>query len=296
MFVIRSHVLLCQSETSSQLLRNFTVNWLKNEYVDILSVFSDKLLVSARESLPQLSIYSREGRHLTTITTKDNDTLLDAAWTPQGNIIYTTAGQKEVVVMSESGKIITSHTQMTFPQQLSVSTDNIIYLADSLTGVYQSTDGLVKWTLVFKPIDGWHCNQVIKVNRDDSDDFWTLESNDAKHWHLRVHCIDRGRSNGNATWRNINVSTTDNNQIGPLLSGSSLSYDGNMNILLSDYDNKAVHVFSVNGQHHCQLLSSNHINTLPHRLAVDKERQLLYVGQVLGIVEVFKLTYEKRSV
>ena len=277
--------------TSSQLLKNFTVDQLKGLSVNILSVFNDKLLVSCGVDLSQLFIYSREGRHLSTITTNDNDELWDATWTPRGNIVYTTFSSNRVVVMSESGKVITTHTQMTDPRYLSVSSDDIIYLADYMTGVYQSTDDGVSWSLVFKSTDGWHCDQVIKVTTDHSDDFWTLEqSNNWMNYHLRVYSVDRRRSDGNVTWRDINVTTTDGKHID--LSGSSrLSYDGNMNIFLSDCFNKAVHVLSVNGQYHCQLLSSHHIENNPYRLAVDKERQLLYVGQDEGVVGVFKLTY-----
>ena len=269
--------------TSSQLLLNFTVDQLKGWYtVDILSVFNDKLLVSCF-SLSQLFIYSREGRHLSTITTNNNDKLRDAKWTPRGNIVYTTYYSNKVVVMSESGKVITTHTQMTSPGLLSVSSDDIIYLAGYKTGVYQSTDDGVSWSLVFKSADEWHCWQVIKVTTDHSDDFWTLEYS-GNYPHLGVYSVDRRRSDGKVTWRNINVPTTDGEHI-------SLSYDGNMNIFLSDLDNKAVHVLSVNGQYHCQLLSSRHIESTPFRLAVDKERQLLYVGQSGGVVGVFRLTH-----
>ena len=275
--------------TSSQLLQNFTVNQLKGLYsVDILSVFNDKLLVSG-SGLFQLVIYSREGRHLSTITNNKNDMLCDATWTPRGNIVYARCYSNEVVVMSESGKVITTHTQMTEPRRLSVSSDDIIYLADSKTGVYQSTDDGVSWSLVFKSTDGWHCYQVIKVTTDRSDDFWTLEQSDNNNHHLRVYSVDRRRSDGNVTWRDINVPTTDGKHIN--LSFSRLSYDGNMNIFLSDRDNKAVHVLSVNGQYHCKLLSSHHFMNRPRRLAVDKERQLLYVGQEEGVVGVFQLTY-----
>ena len=252
-------------------------------------MFNDKLLVSCIY-LSQLFIYSREGRHLSTIATNNNDKLLDATWTPRGNIVYTTYLSNKVVVMSESGKVITTHTQMTDPRYLSVSNDDIIYLADSKTGVYQSTDDGVSWSLVFKSTDGRHCWQVIKVTTDHSDEFWTLEYNsDNYNNHLRVYSVDRRRSDDNVTWRDINVPTTDGKDID--LSFSRLSCDGNVNIFLSDYDNKAVHVLSVNGQYHCQLLSSHHIKNTPHRLAVDKERQLLYVGQWGSVVGVFKLTY-----
>ena len=276
--------------TSSQLLQNFTVDQLKNYWANILSVFNDKLLVSCA-TLSQLFIYSREGRHLSTITTNNNDKLYDATWTPRGNIVYTTYDSNKVVVISKSGKVITTHTQMTEPQWLSVSNDDIIYLADSQTGVYQSTDDGVSWSLVFKSTDGWHCEQVIKVTTDHSDDFWTLEqkSNNFMNYHLHVYSVDRRRSDGKVTRRDINVTTTDGKHID--LSNSRLSYDGNMNIFLNDCDNKAVHVLSVNGQYYCQLLSSHHIENELFRLAVDKERQLLYVGQARGVVGVFKLTY-----
>ena len=276
--------------TSSQLLQNFTVDQLKKLYrgVSILSVFNDKLLVSD-DSLFQLFIYSREGRHLSTITTNNNDKLKDATWTPRGNIVYTTCNSNKVVVMSESGKVITTHTQMTEPQYLSVSNDDIIYLTDSNSGVYQSTDDGVSWSFVFKSTGGWHCWQVIKVTTDPSDDFWTLKYSNKNNWHLCVYSTDRRRSDGYVTRRDINVTTTDGKHIN--LSGSRLSYDGNMYIFLSGCYNNAVHVLSVNGQYHCQLLSSHHIKNEPCRLAVDKERQLLYVGQNFGVVGVFKLTY-----
>ena len=277
--------------TSSQLLKNFTVNQLKNLGVDILSVFNDKLLASCVD-LSQLFIYSREGRHLSTITTNDNDQLWDATWTPRGNIVHTTWDSNKVVVMSESGEVISTHTQMTEPRDLSVSNDDIIYLADSKTGVYQSTDDGVSWSLIFKSTDEWHCKQVIKVTTYHSDDFWILEKSDNNNNHLRVYSVDRRRSDGNVTWRDINVITTDGKHI-DLSYSSSLSYDGNMNIFLNDYDNKAVHVLSVNGQYYCQLLSSHHIKNKPCRLAVDKVRQLLYIGQWDSVVGVFKLTYGK---
>ena len=289
--------------TSSQLLQNFTVGQLKgwNSFVflncvDILSVFNDKLLVSY-SGLSKLFIYSREGHRLSTITTNNNDKLWDATWTPRGNIVYTTCDSNnttlysnKVVVMSESGEVITTHNQMTDPRYLSVSSDDIIYLADYKTGVYQSTDDGVSWSLVFKSTDKWHCRQVIKVTTDPSDDFWTLAQSDNDSYHLRVYSVDRRRSDGNVTWRDINVTTTDGKHI-DLSYNSSLSYDGNMNIFLSDCDDKAVHVLSVNGQYHCQLLSSHHFKNEPLRLAVDKERQLLYVGQGKRVVGVFKLTY-----
>ena len=275
--------------TSFQLLLYFTVDQLKVwGHIDILSVFNDKLLVS-RYNLSRLFIYSRDGRHLSTISTNDNDNLFDATWTPHGNIVYTTFMSKKVVVMSESGKVITINTQMTDPRCLSVSNDDVIYLAEWDKGVYQSTDDGVTWSFVFKSTVKWHCMQVIKVTTDHSDIFWTLEDNDNDKYRLRVYSLDKRHFLGKVKWKDIAVPNIDNEPINLLR--SVLSEDGNMNIFLSDNENNAVQMFSVNGQYHCQLLTSHHIRNAPYRLAVDKERQLLYVGQEESVVGVFKLSY-----
>ena len=287
-FVNRSSISRSQSVTSSQLLHNFTINQLKDNSISILSVSSDKFLVS-RQEFSQLFIYSSEGHHLSTITTNVNDKLCDATWTPHGNIMYTKWKSNKIVIISDSGEVITTPLKkMTKPLYISVSNDNIIYVADWETGVYQSIDDGASWSLVFKSTDGWHCYQVVKVTIDHSDDFWTLEESDTNE-HLRVYNVDRRRSDGNVTWRDVNVPTTGGKHIS--LSHSCLLYDGKVNIFLSDYHNKAVHVFTVNGQHHCQLLSSHHFVNNPRSLALDKERQLLYVGQSGQLAGVFKLTY-----
>ena len=251
-------------------------------------MFNDKLLVGS-DYLSQLFIYSREGRHLSTITINGNDKLRDAMWTPCGNIVYTTCVGKKVVVMSDSGAVITMHTQMTEPQCLSVSNDETIFLGDRKTGIFQSTDGGVNWSLVAQSADEWHCRQVVKLTGDHCDDFCALEWNDNNSCRLRTYRVDRRRLDENVTARNISVTSTNSNHVD--LSCSRLSCDGNMNIFLNDYYNKTVHVLPVNGQHFSPLPSSHHIKNKPCRLAIDKESQLLYVGQVYGVVEVFKLTY-----
>ena len=258
--------------------------------INILSLFNNKLLVS-REGLCKLFIYGLEGGHISTITTNNHDNLLDATWTHSGNIVYTADNNHIVAVMSESGKFITAHTHIKFPRYLSVSNDGIVYLASYKTGVYQSTDDGASWNLVFKSTDGWNCWQVIKVTNNHSDDFWALEKK-GYNCHLRVYNVDRRLSDGNVTWRDINVPTTDGKHIDLL--DSRLLHDGNMNIFLNDWENKAVHVFSVNGQYLSQLLSSQHIKYNPYRLAVDRERQLLYVGrsgQRWALVDMFTLAY-----
>ena len=266
------------------------IDQLDNSWpVSILSLFNDKILVSSICNFSQLFIYNREGLYLSTITTYDNDILWDAVWVPCGNIVYTTLNSEKVVVMSEFGKIITIHTQIKYPRCLSVSNDDTMYLTDWKTGVYESINYGISWNFIINANDAWHCQQLIKVITDYSHDFWMLQWNDNYNWHLRVRSVDSRRSDGSSAWRDININTTDGKNTD--LTAYSLSYDGNMNIFLSDYYNKAVHVLSVIGQNHRQLLSPYHIKNEPCILAVDKRRQLLYVGQEKGVVEVFKLSY-----
>jgi hypothetical protein len=124
----------------------------------------------------QLHVYSAEGSHVTSINLLDDDTLKDAVWTPRGHIVYTAANYNNVVVMTQRGDVI-AQTKTLFPACLSVSTDDVIYLADYRTGVYQSTDDGVTWSHVFKVADGWQCVHVIKVSSDSNTQvFWTAES------------------------------------------------------------------------------------------------------------------------
>ena len=90
-----------------------------------------------------------------------------------------------------------------------------------------------------------------------------------------MYSIERNRSDGVATWKDINVPVKNGAHIN--LTYISLLYDGNTDIFLSDFNNKAVRVFSVNGQYNYQLLSSRHITNSPCILAIDKQSQLLHV-------------------
>ena len=87
--------------------------------VNIMSVFKEKLLVSCRWS-SKLFVYSIEGCYLLNMTTIDNDQLLDATWTPRGNIIYTTEHNIRVVILSEFGEVILTQAQSLEPQYNSV--------------------------------------------------------------------------------------------------------------------------------------------------------------------------------
>ena len=237
-------------------------------------------------------VYSRNGRYIFTIKFNiDDDKLLDATWTPSSNIVYTTKRDKVVAISGLVGNVSTKHTIHTHlrrPMYLSVSNDDVIFLADFYQGVYQSTDEGISWSLVFKSPDGLYFIHVIKVETANNPDFWILRE---KHnnYYIRVYSVDERRPNGNVTWRDINIPQTNGKYID--VSNCLLSYDGSMNIFLFDSKNKAVHVFSVNDQYHYQLLSPEDIMHIPGRLAIDKKSQELLVGQERSVVEVFKLTY-----
>ena len=213
-------------------------------------------------------IYSTESRHLSTITTNDNGALCDATWTPRGNILYSKLDFYEVVAITESGKVIKKtrspcsmsskyfgyRNKVFMRNFLSVSNDGMIYLTkfeanEYETGVFQSTDDGVSWSLLFKLLDGRQYWQVIKVIADHGDDFWTVERNYDFTWHIRVYNHNRKLSDGNVTWGDIIP-------INKTYSAFEirLSYDYNMNIFLSDHF--TVNLFSVNDQYHCQLLSN----------------------------------------
>jgi hypothetical protein len=62
-------------------------------------------------------------------------------------------------------------------------------------------------------------------------------------------------------------------------------------MFVTDFHNKAVHVWTVSGQYVCQLVSSQQLVSNPQRVAVDSQRgHVMYVGQGNGTVGVFELT------
>ena len=128
---------------------------------------------------------------------------------------------------------------------------------------------------------------TIKVATYHSDDFWTLEKSTNNEVHLRVYSVYRRPSVSKVTWRELNFTANDDHTA-INFEQSSLSCDNNMNIFLSVLEKKAVYVLSVNGQYQCTLLSSSQIKNYPCRLTIDKDRQLLYIGQTNSMVGVYR--------
>jgi hypothetical protein len=273
------------------------------------------------------------------------DTVRDAVWTREGNIVYTTNNTKQVVVMTQTGEV-KAQTPMTDPRHLTGSThDDVIYLADYENGLQQSVDGGLTWATLFKPCSGGSFVQAVKVATDrDIDEFWIIEDTKSDTKPIRVvslgdnssqslgsdsnsfELVSMGQSSRLDTCLRDDLQLDNNcrassqyygkkrrlsiykrNRRGAVvrnvvslpsqtlinLAGSRLAYDGRTSIFLSDYKNKAVHVWSVNGQYDHQLLSSVDFTGKPSFLTVDEQRRLMYVAQSDSTIKVFKLRYSQ---
>ena len=294
----------------SHLLYNFTVNHKEGGSLSIMSVFNDKLLVGFTHITQLLVI--KENLYCSFIQINNSKSPADAIWTPRGNIAYTMwheDDETEVVVMSECGKIIVVHTKITYAERFSVSYDEIIYLT-GLKGVYESKDDGISWKIILKSTGEVSILQAIKVTTDHTDEYWILSANNDSDRQKLLYAVnvrhsdneivtdhiasakDKRRFKNKEIWRNINITTINGSQIE--LSNSMLVFDGNMNIFLSDVQNKAVHVFLVNGQYLCQLLSSLDIEKAPSKIYLNRKHQLLYLGQENGVVKVYKMMYGYR--
>ncbi len=272
--------------TSAKHTRDFTVEQIKSgKYgVTVLSVSSDGQLLVGQSHDRQLHVYSADGSHVSSVDLPDGDTLKDAVWTPRGNIVYSADNSKRVVTMTRQGHII-QHTKGFVPNYFTVSADNVIYVAVTRSGVYQSTDDGVTWSLVFKLADDWGCAHAIKVSTDSNTDvFWTAEYSGSDKRRLRMYTVDKRQANANATWSDVSHVTVD--------LPTNLAYDGHTNIFIRNFANKAVHVWSVSGQYERQLVSQ--LTNGPQRVAVDscQHGHVMYVGRGQGTVSVFELTYE----
>jgi hypothetical protein len=274
--------------TSAKHKHNFAVKQIefREYYVDVLSVSSEgQLLVGCCYDC-QLHVYSAEGNQVTSVNLLDGHTLTDAAWTPRGNIVYTAYNVGYVVLLTQQGTCI-SKSATPCPYQLSISTDGVIYLSNN-GSVYQSTDDGVTWSHVFNVAHGWECWQAVKVSSDDNTQvFWTVdllkEAGDYK-WLMRSYTLDKWRDGSNATSHDIFLpshATTIN----------KLAYDGHTNVFVTDFESRAVHMWSVSGQYVRQLASYEQLLGGPLCVAVDSRRgHVMYVGQDDGIVSVFDLT------
>ena len=264
-----------------------------------MSVFGDELLISSSETT-ELFIFSYNFILLHTLKLS-NHIAQDATWAPSGkNIVYfyfTNFDKTPRVVVRSATSQKTTEIGQVFkkPNCFSVC-NNVIFLTDWNLGVYQSTDDGISWSHVFKSIEKWSSEQVVNVVTNQYNDIWALES--VKNtYQLSVYTVEMTLTDYDTILKRTNVtSVTDIT----LSSHTSLTYDGMGNIFISDHEKRCIYTFAVNGQYSPHQLLS--LFTLSHkykqneknptRLAVDNVRQLLYVGQTLGSIQVYKLTHK----
>ena len=245
------------------------------------------LLISGQSS-QKILIYNFEGRLLSTI--KINFSLQDASWTPLGKIICIAYSPNSILTILESGKVINHIEIVNAPLKLSVSSDGIIYLTVSGTGVFQSIDDGINWSILFRSVGYWYIQQVIKVASGGLENFWSVDQNyhnSPRNDSIRIYSVVRNGLISSVKWKDVSLFTPAGKHIN--LAISDLTYDGISNVFLSEYFSDAIHLFSVTGYYHSQLL----LMDCPQRMIVDKDQQILFVGHGNNITAL-KLNYEEK--
>ena len=253
--------------------------------IAILSLFSDDLLVSSWQA-DNLFVYHVNGYHVNTV--RVHNKLCDAVYTTKGDIVYTSTDHRLVILSNQASAPIV-RDDFTYPQYLSTSSDGTIYLADWKDGAYESTDGGFHWNHLFNIDDGYRCWQLIKVQTEQGNAFWSLElKGEIKR--LRYCFLNRTGiklDRRNLEWRDVDLRISHSKFID--LQNSRMAFDDDKRVFINDFNNNAVHVFLTNGQYERQLLSEKHGIKKPCRLAYDRRYQRLYVGQQRGEIKLYHI-------
>lgn len=145
--------------------RQFEVPHLEHRYVDLVQVRYDKVLLGSRCTLDEqptneegitmlseadvsrkLYVYNATNwEHRITISAPKP--LWDIAWA-QGKIVCITnsGGQRQLLVMDEYGKTISTAENFHYPVSVFVNvTSQVFYVADEERGVFQSTNDGASW-------------------------------------------------------------------------------------------------------------------------------------------------------
>ena len=210
--------------------------------------------------------------------------MIDATWTPRGDILYSLKDENLLVKLSQNGTFI-STLSLPSPYSFLVSNDDSIYVVSSLYGVFKLENEEQNWKLVIKLPFGWNYWQVINVVNEDSEELWTYVS--TNYTRLLFSCKLK---NCESTLREKNFRFTAAD-ISKILSGSSrpMACADNKHVILSDKINKVISVLPVNSTNYYKLLSKNDIRHKAYVIAVDKKLSRLYVGQERKTVTVFQL-------
>jgi hypothetical protein len=263
--------------------------------VDIMSISSSgELLVGSQdwnESENFLHKYDAEGRHVSSVWKMPEhfmvyDFVLDATWTPRGNIVFTIFSvPTRVVTMTRTGDVV-AKTTLGSAYSLSVSADNVIYVACGLEGVYQSADDGLTWSRLF-PCSDNYAEQAIKVFSDINTDIFYVLGKVAGNWCLREYRLTKRQSNNNVKWRDVALLCDD-----PSYDYINMAFDGRTKVFVTKPKaDKALRVFSVSQRTETTLDLSEYLSEDICHVAVDSHRNELFVSvSVPGIIKVFTLS------
>ena len=270
-----------QSGVSAKLLTSFSVPQESVQTVNILSVLKSKLLVSKRFQ-PYIYIYDQNYTFLNVI--KANNNMIDATWTPRGDILYSLKDENLLVKLSQNGTFI-STISLPSPYSFLISNNDSIYIVSFLYGVFKLENDEQNWKLVIKLSFGLNYWQVINVVNKDIEELWIHISDDRAH---RLFSCELENCYSTMTEKYFRSTAA---YIYNILSSSSrpMACADNKHVILSDKLNVAVYVLPVNSANYYELLSPRDFHHMAYVIAVDKKLSRLYVGQERKIITVFQL-------
>ena len=211
--------------------------------------------------------------------------LLDATWTSQGDILYTSEQTCLITLISSNG-VHKIYRKFRRPNYFGTSSkDNIIYVTDSDLGLFQSTDDGINWNCVVELPFGWNLGQIVKLETNSNiTTFWSITLNAASTHKLRELSLIK-HSKTNLTWRDIALPTF----ITTSLPNIWLAYDDANTIFISNVQQKTVYTLTVNGQYRGRLLTMSKLDQ-SLKLAIDADRCYLYIASY-RLIYVYKLKY-----
>jgi hypothetical protein len=289
---------VCSSEvTVAQLSHEITVEQMANSNwgVNILSVSDDGWLLASCTQCKHIFIRAPDSTNaaftevsLSSVLDADAQ-LVDVSWTMLDGIVLTTTGKKSKIISLQlqlpAGDLSNSYYELTTPSPRMISladNDGYSYFADTKKGVYRSIDGGMEWKFVFNSSDKAAIWQVVQVANGE---YWSLVEL-AHTYYLRAYSKSSGQNDYH--WHTIDIPSSASFQLDERC---KLAYNSRTDVVLLSDGESRIHVFNVTERkYRASLLSPIQLgNKVPRSLAVDVERQVLYVGQGRGLIRGFTL-------
>ena len=245
---------------------NYNVPDIGGNYIQFISI-SDNKFVCGKLSTNIIYVYNIINQNrLVYISAPAN--VMDGVMTSNDNILCSMA-DNTLAIFAMAGAIVMRPTMMS-PRGLFIREDGDILLAADKS-LYKSTDDGCTWKEIMKsPDDNTQLYYVVQVTcpqAESVDTYWVTETVN-NMWRLSEYQVD---SNQKVTRRDIDTTN------GRVTQYSRLAYDGEDNVMMSDFSNHAVHMYSVfEAQYKCQL-AINYLN-YPVGIAYDLEKDHLCVG------------------